>query len=418
MGGDHAYAEGKLGIQNGNFGLSDLSGAVVVGGGIGGAVCALALSRSDWRVTVVERQTRSIRVSRPEGLWNRTLDALDRLEIGSLIRSQAAVPIRGVESRLGGRLLATISEGDFAAAGAAMYSTDPGDVRRMILDAAVATGKATVLRGAEVTELLRDGDRVVGVRARHGTVPAEHRGLVVGDDGAHSVVRGGLGIPISLRTFPLELVTFEFARPPSLRDDRILAWLNPQGIRSGLVVAGFFPAPGSILKGILGLPLGLWEARFLPSADALWRDLAVLTPLADDMRQVVGFPDGFTLVRRPYGHAAAYARSGAVLIGDAAHPMSPVGGQGANCAIWDGLALADALLGNTEGRALESYQRLRYRANARSVALTEWGAWAMWIGRRFPLLTAILPAVAPVIGRSTWAKRTLLSRVARAFVSD
>lgn len=396
--------------------MSDLSEVVVVGGGIGGAVCALALTRRDWRVTVLERQARPIRVSRPEGLWNRTLDALDRLGIGGLIRSQAAVPISGVESRLGGRLLATISEDDFKAAGATLYSTDPDEVRRMILDAAVATGKAIVLRGAEVAELLWDRDRVAGVRARHGTVPVEHRGLVVGDDGAHSVVRGGLGIPISLRTFPLELVTLEFARPPSLRDDRVLAWLNPQGIRGGLVVAGFFPAPGSILKGVLGLPLGLWEARFRRSADAFWRDLAALTPLAGNVRQAVEFPDGFTLVRRPYGHAAAYTRGGAALIGDAAHPMSPVGGQGANCAIWDGLALANAVLAETEERAFEIYERHRYRANARSVALTTLGAWAIRVSRR-PLLSAILTAVAPLVGRSARTKRALLSRVARAFVS-
>ena len=34
------------------------------------------------------------------------------------------------------------------------------------------------------------------------------------------------------------------------------------------------------------------------------------------------------------------------LIGDAAHVQSPVGGQGLNLAIWDGITLAEALLDN------------------------------------------------------------------------
>ena len=392
---------------------------IVVGAGIGGAVLALALARHGRRVVVLERQARPVRVSRPEGLWNRTLDALGRLEVGSVIREQAALLIHGFEGRLGDRLLITIDEDDFAAAGAALYSTDPDDVRRLILDTAMATGNVTVLRGTEVTDLLREGDRVVGVRGRRDAAPVELRGdLVVGDDGAHSVVRTGLGIPISLQTFPLELVTFEFVRPPSVRGDRFLAWLKPRGISGGFVVAGFVPAPGDILKGILVLPLGDWDARFRQSPEVFWRDTAALTPLAGAMRQAVQFPEGFTLVHRPYGHAADYARNGAAIMGDAAHPVSPVGGQGANAAIWDGLALADALVAASANPDLDAYRRRRYGANARSVALTAGAATAIRIGRQLPWLAGVLPMVAPVIGRSTRAKRALLSRVARAFVSD
>lgn len=391
----------------------------MVGAGIGGAVFALGLARHGRRAVVLERQVRTVRVSRPEGLWNRTLDRLDPLGVGSLVREQAALRIRGFEGRLGQRLLLTISEDDLAAAGAAMYSTDPDDVRRLILDVAAATGNVTVLRGTEVTDLLWEGGRVVGVRARQGEASVELRAdLVVGDDGAHSIVRGALGIPILLRTFPLELVTFEFPRPASAPGDRFLAWVNPQGLSGGLVVAGFVPAPKGMVKGVLALPLGLWDARFHRSGDTFWHTLAALTPLADDVSQAVKFPDGFTVIRRPYGHAAAYTRNGAAIIGDAAHPMSPVGGQGANCAIWDGLALANVFLAVTEDSGVDAYERRRYGANARSVALTAWGASAIRLGRRLPVLSGVLSMVAPAVARSPRVKRVVLSRVARAFVSD
>jgi len=146
--------------------------------------------------------------------------------------------------------------------------------------------------------------------------------------------------------------------------------------------------------------------------------MAALTALGDDVSRAVKFPDGFTVIRRPYGHAEAYTRNGAAIIGDAAHPMSPVGGQGANCAIWDGLALANVFQAGMNGSGVDEYERRRYRANGRSVALTTWGASAIRIGRRVPFLPGVIAAIAPAVGRSPLMKRVFLSRVARAFVGD
>jgi len=41
------------------------------------------------------------------------------------------------------------------------------------------------------------------------------------------------------------------------------------------------------------------------------------------------------------GHAPRYGAAGAVVMGDAAHPVSPAGGQGANMSIADARALAE-----------------------------------------------------------------------------
>jgi len=57
-----------------------------------------------------------------------------------------------------------------------------------------------------------------------------------------------------------------------------------------------------------------------------------------------------------------------VLLGDAAHPMSPMNGQGANQAIQDAGALAAALVGPHRGNlaaALQEYQAVRGPATAR-----------------------------------------------------
>jgi len=47
------------------------------------------------------------------------------------------------------------------------------------------------------------------------------------------------------------------------------------------------------------------------------------------------FPDELSHIQISYGHAARYGGPGAILIGDAVHPVSPAGGQGANMSVAD-----------------------------------------------------------------------------------
>ena len=79
------------------------------------------------------------------------------------------------------------------------------------------------------------------------------------------------------------------------------------------------------------------------------------------------YPADFGRVHLSWGHAARYGIDGAVLIGDAAHTVTPAGGQGANAAIADARVLADlAIAGETQ--LVAEYERCRRPANERSIA--------------------------------------------------
>jgi 2-polyprenyl-6-methoxyphenol hydroxylase-like FAD-dependent oxidoreductase len=97
-----------------------------------------------------------------------------------------------------------------------------------------------------------------------------------------------------------------------------------------------------------------------------------------DLAAVTGrlrFPQDLVRVRREYGHAGRYGGEGAFLVGDAIHPVSPAGGQGANMSVFDAAALADVLLGN-HAAPLREYERRRRHANERSMAFTRAAAAA------------------------------------------
>jgi len=112
----------------------------------------------------------------------------------------------------------TTDVGDFALTGCPPGFDDlPGDLapRRIVLDAILV--EAAVTAGAElreefaVTDLLYDGDRVVGVRGRrHGAEVEERAHIVIGADGQYSRVAGGVPAAVRCATPPLTFAYYSY----------------------------------------------------------------------------------------------------------------------------------------------------------------------------------------------------------------
>ena len=379
--------------------------ALIVGGGIGGAVLALALGRRGHRVRILEREPAPPRIARPEILQEATLRALVEIGAGDLLAPTAALPIRKIEVRRGRDALLALGPDDFRAAESRPFSVDPALIRSILLDAALATGNVELDRGAEVTNVIREHGYVAGVRGRMNDQAFEaHGSLLVGDDGPRSIVRECVGIRARLRLFPVEFLTFGLDRPADFPSDAAVAWIRPEAVRDDLFGALFVPLPGDRIAGVLLATIGVVDAMFDGDAAAFWRGLATLTPAADALRERIPDPRMLTRVRRVYGHADRYVVDGAAILGDAAHPMSPAGGQGANAAIFDALALADVADAALRDDDLSAQRLAAYERRRRAVALVR--------------LTRRVPAAAPLVLallRLTGQSRHLLHRAATAF---
>lgn len=404
----------------------------IVGAGIGGSVLALDLARRGWNVAIVERETSAPRHIRPEILWGATPAALDRLGIGAAIRRDASVRLDGID--FGGRLV--FSERDLHAARVEAFSTDPSATRQLVVDAALATGRVEIRRGIEIDALRRVEGAVVGISGKRGAerFDLEAR-LVVGDDGAHSVVRSQLGIGIEFGMFPFDFVTAPIRWPSSMPPTKGRVFLDTRSMHAGIPAVAFVPWPKG--AGVLMIPLPHERAESLWSAgpEDFWRDLERTTPLAASLREELVFPRDFARVRRPFGHASRYVADGAAILGDAAHPMSPAGGQGANAAIFDALALAEvadaALRSSSSPRplrplrplrsvsreALAGYEERRHPVNEQSVAFSRTGSRVIRLGRRLPV-TILFPLLLRTANLLVWPKRKLLRTVSTAFVGS
>jgi 2-polyprenyl-6-methoxyphenol hydroxylase-like FAD-dependent oxidoreductase len=336
---------------------------LIVGGGIGGAVLAHLLGRRGKGVLVLEKNRTTAPQARPEALWPATVKVLRSL-IPDHLEARWMLPIRGFVFLYKRQPLLQFGPDALHTAGVQPCST--ANTRELLMQHAPCEYQ----RGVEVMNVLRDSERVVGVRARDTVSGAERDILadwVVGDDGVHSVIRRGCGLPMTIVPFPLDLLGLRFDWPACLPANTVHLWLNEDRVRSGLLGMPTMPLPEG--KGVALFPV--WpetsrnERRLQSALDAFF----ARNPL---LGEVVGervCADRVTHFRLGWGRKPCFGTSGALLMGDAAHPVTPAGGQGANASVADALVLAEAAL-ERPAQLLDEYARRRRQAVQRSLSFS------------------------------------------------
>lgn len=397
---------------------------MVAGAGIGGTAFALAAARHGWQVALLEREQAPRAPARPEILWNASVETLDALGVGERFRDQAAAPLEGIEvwQPDAKRRLLRLSQDDMAAGLAAPWATDPGATRRILLEAAVATGRVDHLPGTTVESLLHENGQATGVRATGPKGETLLRApLVVGDDGARSNVRHASGIALDAHPFPVEFLATSIARPAELPAREARAYVDPKGFQRGVGLALLVPLDARRVAVVFGARHGTFAHDADGPRGAFAEKVRALLPPSIGAGFAADFPAGFTRSVRPVGHAERYWRPGVALLGDAAHPVSPIGGQGANMALADAMALAETVLPETPRGAapteatLATYEARRRGANARSLAFSRRAspvARALWTA---PALAHAVPAALRLLDGSPQHKARLLGAVGAAF---
>jgi 2-polyprenyl-6-methoxyphenol hydroxylase-like FAD-dependent oxidoreductase len=210
---------------------------------------------------------------------------------------------------------------------------------------------------AEVSELIEEDGRVVGLRATTLQGPLEVRArLVIGADGRHSDVRERAGLQVEELGAPIDVLWFGLSRRP---DD--------PGETMGRFVAGavfVMINRGDYWQCGLVVPKGTMARIRADGLERFRARVAQLAPFAADRTGELRDWEQIKLLTVRVDRLQRWYRDGLLCIGDAAHAMSPVGGVGINLAIQDAVAAANLLAAPLrEGRLttehLASVQRRR-----------------------------------------------------------
>jgi 6-methylpretetramide 4-monooxygenase len=344
---------------------------IIVGGGIGGAVLAELLGRGGKKVVVLEKSIAPPNWNRPEILWPATIEVLFSLLPKKTWEKEAVLPMQGVELHNGQRKFSFVTPEVIQKAQVQPWFTNPNQTREQLL----GLGSFELRRGVEVTTVLKEQNRIVGVRTRNILTSEECEVLAdctIGDDGVNSIVRKACDIEIKTQLFPLDFLCYEFDWPSTLKLATARIWLNSKIRSSGIFALAAMPLANG--KGVGLVPVQPKIFDNIPATQEAWKQLCAVDPVIKEIIKDRQFPQDFVRIRRPWGHASRYGTKGAILMGDAAHPVSPAGGQGANMSVADACVLAEIALSN-QPRLLEEYERRRRPANERSMSPTRGAAF-------------------------------------------
>jgi 2-polyprenyl-6-methoxyphenol hydroxylase-like FAD-dependent oxidoreductase len=312
------------------------AGCCIAGGGPAGMVLGLLLARAGVDAVVLEKHADFLRDFRGDTIHPSTLEVMHELGMLDEFLRRPHQEARQIRALVGD---AEVPFADFSHLPTRckfIAFMPQWDFLDFVAEHARRLPSFRLRMSAEVTDLIEEDGRVVGVTAKTAGGPLEVRAaLTVGADGRHSIVRERAGLVVEDLGAPIDVLWMRLSRHPSDPE-------QPLG-RFDLGRVLVLLDRGDYWQCAFVIPKGGYDEIRRRGLDALREEIAELVPFLKDRVGELRDWDDIKLLTVMVDRLRRWYRPGLLCIGDAAHAMSPIGGVGINLAIQDAVAAANLL---------------------------------------------------------------------------
>jgi len=379
---------------------------IVVGAGLVGAACALALKGSGLRVAVVE--SRAPPALPDDDSWDSRIYAispgsakfLSELGIWPQLPPSRIQPVEAMHI-VGDDGVASLDFGAYDSGVPELAFIAESRLMQAALWQALENDAEVALLCPAQCSALGAGDDCATLALADGNVLSAR--LIVGADGAQSWVRRQIGASAHDKDYLQLGVVANFATEKPhrgiarqwFRPDGVLAWLPLPGNRMSIV----WSTDVAHGRALLAAEPTAFCAEVAEAGGGVLGGLTLLTP-------PVAFPLHLIQVSRIIGPRVA-------LIGDAAHQVHPLAGQGVNLGFGDARALAKVLEGRGprdcgDALLLRRYERARKEQIVAMQSVTD-GLKELF-GKSDAAIGAIRNLGLSLTNRSGWLKQRLIQQ--------
>ncbi len=326
-----------------------MSKIIIVGAGPTGITLAWLLTQAGIAVTLIEAAPDFARTFRGEGLMPSGLDALEQMGLLPLAPDIPHTCLDGWEVIINGRSLFQVKE-PFSSSEKPCTLISQPHFLESVLTKLLEYENFQFLSGQPVRDLIKDeNQRVVGINLdQNHQIYAD---LVIGADGRNSLMRQKAGLFLKKSTNTIDILWFQLNADSVAQAENIFYSIVQDQSAFGIFRSSL---------GNLHIALAIAKETKNNWKQINWQKQLIaiapnwLTKILKNKSTQLSKP---LLLSVQVGHCPQWHKPGIMILGDAAHPMSPIRAQGINMALRDALVASNYLipqfLGNINHQSLD-----------------------------------------------------------------